>query len=128
MHRLVEYATAASAVDAVQRLDGMELGERRIHVRFDRSHYDTAGGTTVFVGNLPWSTTDGELHELFSAYHPYSCSVMKNMAGRSRGFAIVRFQSEEQAQRAILDMNGYDLSGRVLEVSGFACSLMLWTT
>lgn len=45
---------------------------------------------TVFVGNLPWSTTDEDLQQIFAPYEPYDCHVKTNMAGRSRGFGILR--------------------------------------
>lgn len=44
----------------------------------------------VFVGNLPWSTTDEDLQQIFAPYEPYDCHVKTNMAGRSRGFGILR--------------------------------------
>lgn len=46
---------------------------------------------TVFVGNLPWSTTDEDLQQIFAPYEPYDCHVKTNMAGRSRGFGILRY-------------------------------------
>lgn len=46
--------------------------------------------TAVFVGNLPWSTTDEDLQQIFAPYEPYDCHVKTNMAGRSRGFGILR--------------------------------------
>lgn len=113
---LVEYANAAAASDAVRRLDGGELKDRKVHVRYDRTEMERAAGPAIFVGNLPWSTTDEELMELFAEYHPVSCTVMKNMAGRSRGFAIARFNDTNRAESAIAGMNGYELSGRTLEV------------
>ena len=43
------------------------------------------------MGNLPWSTTDADLQQIFAPYEPYDCHVKTNMAGRSRGFGIVRY-------------------------------------
>lgn len=57
----------------------------------DRAYvWDHAGQKTVFVGNLPWSTTDEDLQQIFAPYEPYDCHVKTNMAGRSRGFGILR--------------------------------------
>lgn len=42
------------------------------------------------MGNLPWSTTDEDLQQIFAPYEPYDCHVKTNMAGRSRGFGILR--------------------------------------
>jgi RNA recognition motif-containing protein len=112
----VEYATHATASDAVRRLDGVEFKDRKVHVRYDRTELERSGGPAVFVGNLPWSTTDEELLGLFADFHPISSTVMKNMAGRSRGFAIVRFNDTNRAENAIASMNGVELGGRILEV------------
>lgn len=42
------------------------------------------------MGNLPWATTDEDLQQIFAPYEPYDCHVKTNMAGRSRGFGILR--------------------------------------
>jgi nucleolin len=45
------------------------------------------------------------------------CAVMTNMTGKSRGFAIVTFNSQEQADRAIAEMQNKELAGRPIEVN-----------
>jgi RNA recognition motif-containing protein len=55
-----------------------------VHIRLDRSNIETSGGFPVFVGNLPWGTTDADLATLFSQFEPYDAHVKTNMAGRSR--------------------------------------------
>mmetsp|Transcript_18061 Transcript_18061/g.47544 ORF Transcript_18061/g.47544 Transcript_18061/m.47544 type:complete len:188 (+) Transcript_18061:468-1031(+) len=74
------------------------------------------GGTLVFVGNLPWSTTNEQLLELFGQFNPFDVNVKTTMNGRSRGFAIVRFDTPERAEVAIGTMQGFIFEGRTLDV------------
>jgi cold-inducible RNA-binding protein len=76
-------------------------------------------GNRLYVGNLPYSTTDQELSELFSrAGAVESVRVMRDMAtGRARGFAFVQMASDEDAQKAISEFHQYDLQGRPLVVN-----------
>lgn len=76
-------------------------------------------GRRLYVGNLPYSTTDEELNGLFSrAGTVETVRVMRDMAtGRARGFAFVQMATDEEAQRAISDFNQYELDGRALVVN-----------
>lgn len=73
----------------------------------------------LFVGNLPFSTTDQELTELFSrAGTVESARVIRDMnTGRPRGFAFVEMATDEQAQQAIQQFHEYSLGGRNLVVN-----------
>jgi RNA recognition motif-containing protein len=73
----------------------------------------------LFVGNLPFSTSEGELQDLFEqAGAIESVRVMRDMAtGRARGFAFVEMQTEEDAQTAIQRFNGTELGGRAIVVN-----------
>lgn len=62
----------------------------------------------LFVGNLPYSTTQEELVELFSKYG----EVTDSYKPAGKGFAFITFANEEQAQAAIEAMNGADIGGR----------------
>jgi len=76
-------------------------------------------GNRLYVGNLPYSTTDQELSELFSrAGSVESVRVMRDMAtGRARGFAFVQMGTDEEAQKAISEFHQFDLQGRPLVVN-----------
>ena len=76
-------------------------------------------GNRLYVGNLPYSTTDQELSELFSrAGAVESVRVMRDMAtGRARGFAFVQMRTDEEAQKAISEFHQFDLQGRPLVVN-----------
>ena len=52
-------------------------------------------GTSLYVGNLTWATTSVQLREVFSEYSVKSAEVKAGYDGRSRGYGIVTFESEE---------------------------------
>ena len=76
-------------------------------------------GNRLYVGNLPYKTTDEDLNELFGrAGAVESVRVMRDMAtGRARGFAFVEMASDGDAQKAISEFNQYQLEGRAIVVN-----------
>ncbi len=76
-------------------------------------------GRRLYVGNLPYSTGEVELQELFSrAGTVESVRVMRDAAtGRARGFAFVEMATDEEAQRAATEFHQYQLGGRSLTVN-----------
>jgi cold-inducible RNA-binding protein len=75
--------------------------------------------TKLYVGNLPYSTNDQALADLFSKYgNVLSAAVITDkMSGRSKGFGFVELEDDALAQTAIAEMNGMDIEGRKLNVS-----------
>jgi len=73
---------------------------------------------SIFVGNLPWATTDEDLYELFAPYGEVKRSkiVLDRETNRSRGFGFVDME-EEAAAKAIEAWNGQTYNGRVLTVN-----------
>jgi RNA recognition motif-containing protein len=76
-------------------------------------------GRRLYVGNLPYSTTEDQLTELFSrAGKVDSVRVMRDMAtGRARGFAFVEMSSDDEAQKAISELHEHQMEGRALVVN-----------
>jgi RNA recognition motif-containing protein len=76
-------------------------------------------GRRLYVGNLPYSTSEDQLTELFSqAGKVETVRVMRDMAtGRARGFAFVEMGTDEEAQRAITELHEHKLEGRALVVN-----------
>jgi RNA recognition motif-containing protein len=72
----------------------------------------------IYVGNLPFSTTDDDLRELFARHGEVSSAsvVMDRETGRSRGFGFVEMDTAN-AQTAIAALDGRDLGGRALRVN-----------
>ena len=72
----------------------------------------------LYVGNLPYSTTDDSLRETFSPHGTVeSAQVVMSPDGRSRGFGFVEMATEEEAQAAISALDGTDQGGRNLVVN-----------
>ncbi len=73
----------------------------------------------LFVGNLPFSTTDQDLNEIFAQLGAVSSAkvVTDRETGRSRGFGFVEMSNEDEATHAISQYNGAELNGRQLVVS-----------
>lgn len=73
----------------------------------------------LFVGSLSWDTTDDSLRNFFAqAGTVVSATVLKDkFTGRSRGFGFVEMASDEDAQKAIADLNGKELDGRPIVVN-----------
>jgi len=81
----------------------------------DEPAVEVTSGTCLFVGNLPWSTSSQQLKEVFQENNAISADVKQGYDGRSRGYGIVTFESEEDAQSA-LSLGGYNLDGREILV------------
>ena len=73
----------------------------------------------IYVGGLPYATTDQQLQEIFSAHGNVESArvITDKFTGRSRGFGFVEMSSSEEAQKAIQALNGTDLDGRNLTVN-----------
>ena len=73
----------------------------------------------LYVGNLPFSTDDGDLQTLFAqAGTVTSAQVIKDRAsGRSKGFGFVEMSSGDEAQSAINMFHGKDFNGRAMTVN-----------
>ena len=76
-------------------------------------------GNKLYVGNLPFTTTEADLRALFEEHGSVeSANVISDReSGRSRGFGFVEFQNESDAQDAQRALDGYDLDGRNLRVN-----------
>lgn len=75
---------------------------------------------SVFVGNIPWRTSEQELGDFFAqeAGPVNSVKIIQDReTGRSKGFGFVRFENEETVGIAIQRCNGADMGGRQLRVN-----------
>ena len=75
--------------------------------------------TKLYVGNLPYQTTEADLEALFGAAGQVSSvNIVRDRAtGQARGFAFVEMSDAEGAQRAIAELNRHELGGRSLTVN-----------
>jgi len=81
----------------------------------------TGGGdrsATIFVRNLPWSTSNDDLVELFTTIGKVErAEIQYEPSGRSRGTGVVSFDNAESAETAINKFTGYEYGGRPLGLS-----------
>ena len=73
----------------------------------------------LFVGGLPFSTTDDELKDAFAAHGAVASAVVvrDRDTGRSKGFGFVEFESDEEGKAAEKALNGSDMGGRSITVN-----------
>ena len=73
----------------------------------------------LYVGNLPHSTTEAELRNVFEAHGAVEkvSLVTDRDTGRSRGFAFVEMTDSSDADKATVALNGSELGGRTLTIN-----------
>ena len=76
-------------------------------------------GTKLYVGGLPYSTTEQQLSELFSQHGSVTSAkvITDKFTGQSRGFGFVELATGEEAQKAITALNGTQMDGRTITVN-----------
>ena len=77
-------------------------------------------GNRLYVGNLPFSADENQIRELFGQNERTVTEVKlitDRDTGRPRGFGFVEMGSQQDAEGAIRDLNGFSLDGRDLTVN-----------
>ena len=76
-------------------------------------------GKKLYVGNLTYGVTDGDLSKLFEAHGTVQSAqvIMDRDTGQSKGFGFVEMKTDQEAQAAITALNGQDSGGRSLTVN-----------
>ena len=76
-------------------------------------------GKKLYVGNLNYEVTDGDLEQLFAAHGTVESAqvIMDRDTGRSKGFGFVEMKTDQEAQAAIAALNGQENGGRSLTVN-----------
>lgn len=72
----------------------------------------------IYVGNLPFSVDEEALKKLFASYNPEEVTlIIDKFSKRSKGFGFVTISNDEDAKKAIEELNGKDFEGRELKLS-----------
>lgn len=73
----------------------------------------------IYVGNLPYSTTDEELRDIFEAYGTVDSArvIFDRVTDRSKGFGFVEMPNDQEGQSAISKLDGSQMQGRTLKVN-----------
>ncbi len=76
-------------------------------------------GNKLFVGNLSWNVDDAQLNDFFSSVGTVVEAVVikDRIKNRSKGYGFVKMSTEEEAARAIAELNSKELDGRPVNVS-----------
>ena len=75
--------------------------------------------TKLYVGNLPYSTSNQDLQDMFAKFGAVVSAMIitDRYSGRSKGFGFVEMENDEEAQKAIAEVNGVEMDGRAVVVS-----------
>eukprot|EP00300_Choanocystis_sp_HF-7_P030837 c39803_g1_i1.p1 GENE.c39803_g1_i1~~c39803_g1_i1.p1 ORF type:complete len:299 (-),score=59.34 c39803_g1_i1:101-964(-) len=95
----VKFDTRPQALEAISGLNSLELDGRQLRAREARENANAE--TSLFVGNLPWDTTSEQVASVFSSFGAVQSEVQKQSSGRSKGFAIVEFETADAASKAL---------------------------
>ena len=76
-------------------------------------------GKKLYVGNLSYDVDSSALEQMFAAYGTVQSAqiISDRDTGRSKGYAFVEMASGDEAERAIKDLNNYNLNGRSIVVN-----------
>ena len=73
----------------------------------------------IFVGSLPFSIDEADLRESFEVYGSVSSVkiITDKFTGRSKGFGFIEMENDEEAEKAIQELNGATVDGRTIVVN-----------
>jgi len=73
----------------------------------------------IYIGNLPYNTTEEELKELFGTHGEVGSVriITDRETGRSKGFAFVEMPNNDEAQKVLDTLNNTEFNGRNLRVN-----------
>jgi len=119
----VHFETEEAALSAIQKVNGMLLNGKKVFVgRFvPRKEREVELGekarrfTNVYIKNISDEYDEIKLTDLFEKYGKISSvKVMKAEDGKTKGFGFVSFETPEEAQTAVDDLNGKDMDGKTV--------------
>ncbi|XP_059379872.1 embryonic polyadenylate-binding protein B-like isoform X1 [Carassius carassius] len=121
----VHFETQEAANRAIETMNGMLLNDRKVFVGHFKSRKEREAEfgakamefTNVYIKNFSEDIDREKLKSIFSEFgKTLSVCVMTDESGCSRGFGFVNFENHKDARRAVTEMNGKELNGRVLYV------------
>ncbi|TKR81114.1 hypothetical protein L596_015048 [Steinernema carpocapsae] len=114
----IHFETEEAAQKAIDKVNGMLLEGKKVFVgkfqpraaRLREMGETTRRFTNVFVKNFGEELTKEKLEEMFGKYGSVtSCAVMNDGEGKSKGFGFVAFENPEDAEKAVNEMNEYEV-------------------
>ena len=122
----VHFESMDAARNCISKINGMLLNGKKVYAckflpREQRMQLPTnnkAATTSVYVKNFADNLNDQSLGSIFEKYGPIvSSKVIKDSAGKSRGFGFVCFADEKNAEAAMNELNGKLINGKELYTS-----------
>ncbi|VDO85116.1 unnamed protein product [Heligmosomoides polygyrus] len=116
----VHFETDEAAQSAINKVNGMLLAGKKVYVgkfqprsqRMREMGESTKKFTNVFIKNFGESLDKEGLQKLFEPFgNITSCAVMTDAEGKSKGFGFVAYEQPEQAEKAVQEMNDYQIEG-----------------
>ncbi|KAJ3311831.1 Protein phosphatase PP2A regulatory subunit B [Boothiomyces sp. JEL0838] len=121
----VHYETMDQAEAAINAVNGMLLNDRQVYVGLHVSKKERdskfeemrAKFTNIYVKNIDASIDQAKFSEMFEAFGKVtSCALSVDESGASKEFGFVNYETHEDAQRAVDEMNEKEINGKVLYV------------
>lgn len=122
----VHFETQEAAEKAIEKTNGMLLNDRKAFVGHFKSRKERGAElgacvnnkfTNVYVKNFGEDMSEEKLREIFCEFGPIlSVRLMEDERGRSKGFGFASYKRPEDAQRAVDELNGKKLNGKILYV------------
>merc|ERR1712224_125402 len=100
-HGFVHYETEEAAKQSIERVNGMQIGEKTVHVsaflkNTERTPAEITNYTNLYIKNMPDGWDEAKLKEIFGAYGEISSSVLMSDS-KERKFAFVNFAESAAA-------------------------------
>jgi RNA recognition motif-containing protein len=120
--RSAEESAASEAIDREGPVNGESTQPKRParSTSFRKPEIVEVSSPRIYVGNLSFDATEGDLFELFNGVGSVqNVEIVSNRhTQKSKGFAFVQMQSIDEAKRAVAELHDKDYMGRKLVVSG----------
>ncbi|CAE7364550.1 Hnrnpm [Symbiodinium natans] len=119
---VVTFSTPEAASRAVTELDGTEVDGRPMLVKPNERHSRKGGGkgrpeARIFWDGVPYSTNEGYLRRYFERYGDIvDFDFWRRKDGRSHGMGTCTYNTADEAETAIENLNGFTIDGRVILV------------
>ncbi|KAI1329718.1 hypothetical protein F5Y16DRAFT_79706 [Xylariaceae sp. FL0255] len=116
MASTVEKVAEQAVADVTNALSNTSLTDNKDDTK-DAVHASAAEGRRLYIGNLAYATTEGELKDFFNGYLVESVSIPKNpRTDRPVGYAFVDLSTPSEAERAIAELSGKEILERKVSV------------
>jgi polyadenylate-binding protein len=108
----VHYETEEAATQAIERVNGMQIGEKTVQVcefqKQKQSSADTENYTNLYVKSFPADWEEAKINEMFAEFGPVSSAALRK-DNRGRPFAFVSYETPEDAKKAVEGLHKKDL-------------------